>query len=182
MSHNFPDVVPQKQANRHRPAEGIFGDCHRTALAVILGLDRDDVPHFLHDDCGAAEFRLRVHSWLDSRGLSQVHILYPGSLSVEDVVQTVNFINPERPAILGGLSRTGVNHSVVIQNGEIACDPSQTDAGITGPTEPDGYFWVTYIVGKTGTEIQGDRDAEREADVGPAEAEDDGAASGPDKG
>jgi len=34
-------IVPQKQANRHLPEEGLYGDCHRTAIAVLLGLDRD---------------------------------------------------------------------------------------------------------------------------------------------
>jgi len=37
---------PQKQKFAHKPDEGVFGDCFRTALAAILDLDRDDVPHF----------------------------------------------------------------------------------------------------------------------------------------
>ena len=35
----------QKQANRHDPENGIFGDCYRTCLAGLLGVDRDSVPH-----------------------------------------------------------------------------------------------------------------------------------------
>ena len=36
-----------KQKYKHDPDNGIFGDCYRTCLAYILGLDRDDVPHYV---------------------------------------------------------------------------------------------------------------------------------------
>ena len=37
---------PQQQKFKHDPANGSYGDCFRTALACILDLDRDEVPHF----------------------------------------------------------------------------------------------------------------------------------------
>lgn len=140
-------IVPQKQANRHRPEEGIFGDCHRTCIAMLLGLDRDEVPHFLHDDCGAEEFKRRVGEWLGERGLCELFMVWDGGSDIGDILRTVEHLNPGVPFILGGKSRTGVNHSVVCQGGEMVGDPSLTDAGIIGPTEPDGFFWVTFIVG-----------------------------------
>ena len=43
------------QANLHKPADGIFGDCARTCMAMILGLDRDSIPNFgVHYDDNAA--------------------------------------------------------------------------------------------------------------------------------
>jgi len=36
----------QKQAFRHDPSNGMYGDCHRTAIASILGVERDTVPNF----------------------------------------------------------------------------------------------------------------------------------------
>lgn len=141
-------IVPQKQANRHLPEEGLYGDCHRTAIAVLLGMDRDEVPHFLHDNCGSEVFKQRVDEWLDARGLMEIWFVYDGSMDINDILRSMDYTNPGLPFLLGGRSRTGVNHTVVCQHGEIACDPSQTDAGIVGPTDPDGFYHVTFIVSK----------------------------------
>ena len=141
-----PKIVLQKQANRHLPEEGIYGDCHRTCIAMLLGIDRDEVPHFLHDDPGAGVFRDRVDEWLGERGLCEFFMIWNGDQPVEDIIMTVENLNPGAPFILGGKSRTGVNHSVVCQAGEMF-DPSLTDAGIIAPTEPDGFYWVTFVVG-----------------------------------
>lgn len=139
-------IVLQKQANRHRPDEGIYGDCHRTCIAMLLGMDRDDVPHFLHDDCGSEEFKRRVGDWLADRGLGEFYMIWNGDEDVQQIMDTIEVLNPGAPFILGGESRTGVNHSVVCQSGEMF-DPSLTDAGIIAPTQPDGFYWVTFIVG-----------------------------------
>ena len=52
--------------------------------------------------------------------------------------------NPDVYWLLTATSRTGVHHVVVCRNGEIAHDPSQTDAGIVGPCD-DGYWWVEFV-------------------------------------
>src|SRR5437879_5835280 len=39
----------QKQRFQHDPDGGVWGDCHRTAIACALGLPRDEVPHFCDD-------------------------------------------------------------------------------------------------------------------------------------
>lgn len=31
----------------HNPAEGRYGDCYRTCIAILLGLDAVEVPHFV---------------------------------------------------------------------------------------------------------------------------------------
>lgn len=142
-----PPIVAQKQANRHRPEEGIYGDCHRTGIAMILGLPRDEVPHFLHDDPGADIFRERVAAWLAERGKFGLFMIFDGGTKLDDVLRSVDHLNPGVPFILGGESRTGVNHSVVCQDGRIVADPSLTDAGIVAPTQPDRHWWVTFIVG-----------------------------------
>lgn len=141
-------IVPQTQANRHRPEEGLYGDCHRTAIAVLLGRDRDEVPHFAHDDPGSQVFQERVKDWLQSQGMMEVSFIFNGTDDLGTILTSINTLNPGVPFLLGGRSRTGVNHTVVCQDGEIACDPSQTGAGIIGPTEPDGFYWVTFIVAR----------------------------------
>lgn len=36
-------IKKQKQAFKHDPANGIYGDCYRTGIACILGIDREDM-------------------------------------------------------------------------------------------------------------------------------------------
>lgn len=139
-------MVPVKQLFRHKPPH-TYGDCHRTAIACILNMRPQDVPHFMDgkpDNAPAPEASEHVAFWLARRGITQINIVYDGSMSLHDLLHTVHVCNPGIACILGGKSRTGVNHSVVILNGEIACDPSLTDAGIVGPCD-DGRWWVTYF-------------------------------------
>lgn len=140
----------QKQLNRHKPSEGIYGDCHRTAIASVLDMDAKDVPHFMDGLDGqedAPQAHTAVEAWLNDRGITQITILFPGDLSISDILMTVKNTNPYSPGlvfILGGESRTGVNHSVVCCDGEIVCDPSRDDSGIIGPCN-DGYYWLTFF-------------------------------------
>lgn len=135
---------PQKQANRHRPDEGLYGDCHRTCLAMLLDMDKFDIPNFgeLHPDDSEA-FNIAVEEWLMVRGFRTISI--PFQAPPEDVLNFMRVVNPGRYYILGGKSRTGVNHSVIGLNDRIIADPSLTDAGIVGPCEPDGHTWVTFL-------------------------------------
>jgi hypothetical protein len=137
---------PQKQLFRHDPANGVYGDCHRTAIAIVLDMDAADAPHFMDkcpDNSPAPEATEAVERWLNDRGITQINVLYPNALSPADVIQSVSVMNPGLAWILGGKSRTGVNHSVVIKDGDMY-DPSLTDAGIIGPCD-DGYYWVTFF-------------------------------------
>lgn len=140
----------QKQLFRHKPDEAIYGDCHRTAIACALGLDAHEVPHFMNGTNGkgpAPEAHNEVEKWLNERGITQINMIFDGSLSVEMVLQSVKNINQSSSGfcyILGGESATGVNHSVVCCDGAIVCDPSLDDAGIVGPCD-DGFYWVTFF-------------------------------------
>lgn len=135
----------QKQKYMHIPDEGQFGDCHRTAIAMVLGLDRDQVPHFLHDNCGNAEFRARVRDYLSTQGVAEVGVPIGGEgISPEHVMDCIACWSPDTPVILGGLSRTGINHSVVVFGGQMF-DPSLTESGIVGPCN-DGFYWCSMLV------------------------------------
>lgn len=142
-------MKPQKQLFRHRPQDGVYGDCHRTAIAIVLDLDAADVPHFMDASAyaGSAEdAHDRCEAWLNERGIATINILFPGAVPVEEILTTIAACNPRgRPAfILGGTSKNGVNHSVVACDGEIVCDPSQNDSGIVGPCD-DGFYWLTFF-------------------------------------
>ena len=138
-------MKPQKQKYRHKPEEGIYGDCHRTCLAMLLDMDRDSVPNFaeMQPNDGRA-FRDICEDWLNAHGLATVNIPFAASLS--EVFEFMRAVNPGVYYILGGQSRSGVNHSVVAVNNMIVADPSLNDSGIIGPTEPDGHYWVSFHI------------------------------------
>jgi hypothetical protein len=140
----------QKQLNRHDPANGVYGDCHRTAIACVLDMDACDVPHFMDkkpDNSEAPECHEAIEVWLNARGLTQISVCYSGSIDLDLVLRTVMNSNPQSPGLvflLGGTSRNKCNHTVVCCDGEIICDPSLDDAGIVGPMS-DGNWWVTFF-------------------------------------
>lgn len=135
-------MIPLKQRNLHKPHDGIYGDCHRAAIASILELSLDDVPHFCDLTLFPSDWVLHERKWLHARGLTTITQVYEGRL--EDVLNSVGGLNPDTYYILGGTSKTGCGHSVVACNGEIVHDPSLTDAGIIGPMS-DGWYWVTFF-------------------------------------
>lgn len=138
---------PQKQKFKHDPANGVFGDCHRTAIAMILNLDRDLVPHFMDGVMpGAATAHVdeAIAAFLADYGLEEVSFPLMGDLSLESVLKHIR-VWCKAPVILGGESTTGVNHSVVVHRGEIH---NPNDAPLIGPCS-DGLWWVTaFAVGE----------------------------------
>lgn len=135
-------MKPQKQKNRHDPANRVWGDCYRTCIAVVFGLDRDEVPHFMDEGRADGEAKKLCDPWLAARGYLQVDI--PWADDPGPVLKRMGETNPGLIYLLAGFSRTGCNHSVVCQGGEIVCDPSLNDSGIVGRCD-DGYTWVTIF-------------------------------------
>lgn len=137
-------MIKRKQLFRHRPAEGVIGDCHRTAIACLLDLEPEAVPHFGEIYFGEPElFNAAFEGWLKRNGYRTVIIPYNAPL--EDVLASIGHQNDGAYYLLGGTSRTGVNHTVIGCGNEIAHDPSIDDSGIVGPCD-DGYYWVTFLV------------------------------------
>jgi hypothetical protein len=136
-------MKPLKQRNRHKPKEGIYGDCHRAAIASILELPLDGVPNFGEGLPDNKEFQRREREWLLSRGLVPISVPYRADL--EYVLKATKVQNPGVYYLLGGQSRTGVGHTVVCFEDEIVFDPSIDDSGIIGPFEDDGLYWLTFF-------------------------------------
>lgn len=136
----------QKQKIRHNPAAGEFGDCHRTAIAILFGLDAEEVEHFAdHGIDDHEKFNRRVDDWLTDRGFAQISIPYEGLQPLSNLLETFNVLARGVYWLLAGTSRTGCNHSVVCRGGVIIADPSQTNAGIIGPCD-DGFYWATFLL------------------------------------
>lgn len=137
-------MTPQKQANKHDPENGMWGDCHRTAIAVALGLLRDAVPHFMDKGVTGAEAQRAEKAWLQEWCIVPITCAFAGDTDLDTTLGCIGQMNPGICFILGGQSGNGFNHSVVCCDGKIVCDPSQNDAGIVGPCD-DGFYWVTFF-------------------------------------
>ncbi len=137
-------VTPQLQ--KHRAGASEFGDCHRTCIAMILNMDRDDVPHFMHDlppntptdDPASKECLRREVEWLGQHGLAPVSIPFSGEMSAEALLESLEVMTNGAPVVLGCSTPYG-NHSVVAWQGRV------TDPNNGGRIAPmlDGFWWVT---------------------------------------
>ena len=137
-------MIQRKQLFRHNPELGIYGDCNRTAIACLLDLEPEQVPHFGEDYRDSDAFQRREREWLTSQGWCAVSSAYNSPL--DDVLRVQEIINPGVYYLLGGKSRTGCGHSVIGCGGEIVWDPSLDDSGIVAPFDSDGLYWVTWLV------------------------------------
>lgn len=145
---------PQQQLSRRNPELGIEGDCHRTAIAIIFGLDASEVPHFC-DEGNDMLTALRLElEWLAERGLSHMHWTFPPGMTMEEVLEQTARVKDVPMILLGNGGRS--NHSVVIMNGKLFCDPATGHADCRGllgpPNDNEGVcdWWVTiFVVAKT---------------------------------
>lgn len=140
-------MMPQKQLYRHEPENGRNGDCHRTAVACMLDLAVEEVPHFFAEvDPKDKDLAWDAQqAWFAARGEVLLSIPYNGKdLSLQEILDTMRITNPGVHYLLGGESKTGVGHTVVCKDNAVVHDPSLDDSGIVGPME-DGCYWVSFI-------------------------------------
>lgn len=138
-------MIPVKQRNTHDPANGVWGDCHRAAVATMLCLPIDQVPHFSDGWPPADVFKARERAFLASHGLVPIDAVYAGAEANPDLIlHVVGAMNPDVPYLLGGQSRNGHDHTVVCLNDRIVHDPGIDDPGIVAPCK-DGWYWVTFF-------------------------------------
>ena len=153
-------IKPQPQLYRHDPENGSVGDCFKTCVAMLLGVDADQVPHFAKDaidaggDPGQAVQMLR--DWLEPQGLGLGQFLYPPETTFSEIIASLSHHSPGIPfMVLGKSPRGDWGHVVVVQDGKVA-DPAlgtwrddPPEEILTGPAEgEDGekWWWVECIV------------------------------------
>ena len=136
-----------KQRFLHEPEKGVYGDCLRTAIACLLDLDPDEVPHFNDRSDGRTDEDVGrlMNAWLLRRGLVLITTYFGGDTDIEAVLATATFGSAGMPFLFSGRSRTGCDHVVIGQKGEIVWDPSQVDSGIVGPMS-NGFYMVEWLV------------------------------------
>lgn len=136
-------MIPIKQKNLHDPDNGVWGDCHRAAIASIFEIAIEEIPNFGEGGPDENEFQRRVDEWLLDHGFRAVHAAYDSDL---DQVMRVLAIHAKGTYYLfGATSNTGCGHTLVGCGGEIVHDPSLVNSGIKGPME-DGLYWITFLM------------------------------------
>lgn len=137
------------QLQQHSGVDGSFGDCHRTCIAMILDMDRDEVPHFMDgvppdapaDSPEALAAEQAEREWMAARGLAPIHWGYTGDTPLLEVLAVLGRLVRGSAVILGCTSGNGVNHSVVVYEGAIY-NPAGGNGTIAGPMR-DGFWVVT---------------------------------------
>lgn len=95
------------------PADGIYGNCFQAALASLLNMPLDAVPHFLT----FIDFQGALRLWLGERGIETVRL-------------TTDKIPAAGSCLVSGNSPRGLLHVVVAKDGEIVWDPHPDRSGI----------------------------------------------------
>lgn len=122
----------------HNPPDS-YGDCLTACIASVL--ERDDVPHFMHDGDPEHEYRQRVSDWAVANGLSYFRFGFE-NVELRDLLLYMAQVNPDCYYVLGGSSPAG-GHAVVCLNDQIVYDPAGRPAGqqLVGPDE-DGVYAI----------------------------------------
>lgn len=122
-------MLLQKQLYRHDPANGVYGDCARTALACMLDLPVELVPHFAAKYWNDPEMWCQaVQEYLVQHDLYSVVVHYDASPA--DTMRAFGACNPGMYYLLSGRSRGGTDHVVICLDDKIYWDPAQNDSGI----------------------------------------------------
>lgn len=113
-----------------KPGPGVYGDCFRAALASLLDLPLQEVPHFAKDaDGDGALFWCLINHWLSARG--QALILSRG---FDFTIQQRAGMAPVFHLILGTCA-DGYPHVWVALSGRLIFDPNPSQLAIV--TKPE---------------------------------------------
>lgn len=129
----------------HKPEEGVYGDCFRTALACLLNAEPEDVPHFLEGNPPDDQFWHAVHLWLRAQGFGLYSVAYEGA-SLDEVLASQALSNPGVYYLLAGESPRHHAHQVIACDDKIIHDPNPLGGGLIGPCPNDGLYWVNVLV------------------------------------
>ena len=136
-------MKPQKQRFLHNPPES-YGDCFPTALASLMNIDRDDVPHFWD---GGKEpeggWYAPVREWLAKYNLTYLSL--PVAADLKTTLGMMGDFNPGVFYLLSGNGGRVGNHTVVAKDDEIIWDPHPDNSGLVGPCE-DGFYWIDFLL------------------------------------
>lgn len=109
---------------------------------MVIGAQRDQVPHIYDNDCPSQEAEKIMREFLALNGLVQIDFALQAE-SLQLILESREHFAPGTPYVLGCSSPKG-DHSVAVKDGLIY-DPSITSSEIIGPMS-NGYYWVSYFM------------------------------------
>lgn len=123
------------------------GDCFRCCVAALMDFPPIAVPHFFEQG-DVLQGWADLDQYLSSYGLAWAEMTFP-DMPVAALLDGLREGHQLRNtyAMLLGRGATD-NHAVVILNGEVVCDPSWSNLGISGPAS-NGVYTVGLIVPST---------------------------------
>lgn len=137
-----------KQLYRHDPDNGVYGDCFRTCIAMVFGLEPDQVPHFCGSRDENSTWRRDFEQWIGERGYSYVEIPMQWSdTCFAFVLAQMELTGNDVAIIVDGISPRGTLHSVVVYKGELH-DPHPDGGGIVAGNED--LLWLRVIAPRAG--------------------------------
>lgn len=142
-------MTPHLQRFLHDPEAGVWGDCDRTALACLLDLEPEQVPHFMHgapiNEPMPPAIAAWRQSWLRERGLVEVEAAYPAAAfaSLADLLAFWAGMSPGLHYRVVGRAPRGVDHVVVARDHLIVHDPHPAGGGLVGPAGSGCYHVLT---------------------------------------
>lgn len=132
------------------PGDGQFGDCYRTAIACVLEMPPEEVPHFYNGDHSTLDLDecwIEITGWLNEMGYNIIPVTYDGEYSLDQILshgaRTANGMH----WFLSGSSGSS-GHVVVCKDNEIIHDPSKksrSSGGLIGPCN-NGFWEVEILV------------------------------------
>lgn len=126
---------------------GPNGDCVRTCIASLLNMEPSLVPHFfegLGEDDGVIGWSA-AEEWLEPMGAGLFYIGMPGTLTVNELLGSFAFTNPDAHFMLCGQGANGGMHCVVCKGDRIIHDPSWGSNGIVGPGNGGTHYLIVVI-------------------------------------
>jgi hypothetical protein len=138
-------MTPTWSLVAHQPPTA-YGDCLRAALASVLDLPAEDVPHFAHDGADPEIVLQRARDYLRPMGLTAFVSIYDGSNSRAEVLEYMAERNPDTTYLLFGLVSEGGGHVVVCTGGKVVHNPAWYGCHVVAPG-PSG--WITWVVART---------------------------------
>ena len=88
-------MIPRTQLFRHDPQKGVLGDCYRAALASILNLRIESVPHFGADEVAdpSKDWDSRIDEFLARYGLVRIVTYFDPAPGLDAILKNVSAYN-----------------------------------------------------------------------------------------
>jgi hypothetical protein len=139
-------MTPVKQTILHEPDNGLYGNCAQAAIASLLSMPINEVPHFadglLETDEDGIVYNERLQGWLMSKGYGLLTLtIVPEYL--ENWQESAKTICDHH--LIAGRTIRGTLHVVVGKNGEVVHDPHPSDDGLLPPTEEDPWYFEFIV-------------------------------------